>query len=81
MREEHGAREAALAELAAEPVGEAPAEESRPEHPAHQPPQGGIECGVHPLTAPATRPLERRRCTMTKKIMTGIVMIVDAAMM
>src|SRR5699024_9725637 len=32
-----------------------------------------------PLTAPATRPLESLPCTRTKKIMTGIVMIVDAA--
>src|SRR5690606_40802414 len=53
------------------------AEETRPQHTVGK----TSELVAHPLTAPATMPLARRRCTITKKIMTGMVMIVDAAMM
>ena len=81
VREQHRAGEAAVGELPSQPRGQRPAEEPRPEHSAHERPEGRVVRRVHPLTAPATSPLERRRCTMTKKIMTGIVMIVDAAMM
>src|SRR5690606_28559990 len=56
---------------------QARAEESGPQHAVGEPGQ----VVRHPFTAPAVMPLARRRCTMTKKIMTGIVMIVDAAMM
>ena len=36
---------------------------------------------AHPFTAPATRPVVMRRCTMRKKAITGIVNRVEAAMM
>ncbi len=67
----------ATVELAQQPVRGGPAEEPRPEDATDQP--GDVGVG-HPFTAPETRPPERRRCTRMKKIMTGIVMIVDAAM-
>src|SRR5690606_37943744 len=53
------------------------AEEARPQHAVGE----ADEVVGHPFTAPATRPDDRRRCTMMKKIMTGTVMMVDAAMM
>ena len=81
MREQHRTREAALGELAAQPVGQLAPEVPGPEHRADEPTERWVVHGAHPLTAPATSPAERRRCTMTKKIMTGIVMIVEAAMM
>ncbi len=46
-----------------------------------QPGQGRVGvASPHPFTAPATRPPTRRRRTIMKKISTGMVYSVDAAM-
>src|SRR5690606_35005026 len=71
-----------LLERIAQPRGcaftvEARADEPRPQHAVGE----AGELVRHPFTAPAVMPLARRPWTMTKKIMTGIVMMVDAAMM
>src|SRR5690606_1269846 len=65
------------AQLRQEPRRGLRSEEPRPQHAVGE----TSELVRHPFTAPETSPAARRRCTMTKKIMTGIVMMVDAAMM
>src|SRR5690606_31535156 len=76
LREVHHARQV-VTELGEQPCRSLGAEETRPEDAV------GKTCELvrHPFTAPETRPADRRRWTMMKKIMTGIVMIVEAAMM
>ncbi len=55
--------------------------EGRDQDGVGQPVQGGVGvAGLHPFTAPATRPPTRRRRTIMKKISTGIVYRVEAAM-
>src|SRR5690606_22392465 len=76
LREVHDAGEV-VAQRLEQPCRRLGAEEPRPEHAVRE----TDERVGHPFTAPDTRPADRRRCTMTKKIMTGMVMIVDAAMM
>ncbi|WP_244857752.1 hypothetical protein [Agromyces archimandritae] len=87
-----GTAPAGTAPAGTAPAGTAPADTApsagiapRHPHPEHARPEHAVrelEIGpAHPFTAPATRPLDRRRCTMTKKIITGTVMSVEAAMM
>ena len=82
---EEGDAGQAPAERVEHPARSGGAGERRDEDRVGQPAQHrvrGPDVGVlaHPFTAPATRPLAMRRCTMRKKTITGIVNRVEEAM-
>ena len=82
VRPEQGDAGQAFRQRRADPLGRLRAGKRRYEDCVGSPAQGWVGCKLlgHPFTAPATSPPTSLRRTIRKKITTGIVYIVDAAM-